>query len=111
MLTNALKFTDAGGAVLAECEAADERVFFRIRDTGCGIPADRFEAIFEPFVQVDPSTTSPGTGVGLGLAISRALARAMGGDVTVESTVGAGSTFTLSVPRAASAGDAPQAGN
>ena len=111
MLTNALKFTDAGGTVLAECEAADERVFFRIRDTGCGIPADRFEAIFEPFVQVAPSTTSPGTGVGLGLAISRALARAMGGDVTVESTVGAGSTFTLSVPRAASAGDAPQAGN
>ena len=111
VLTNALKFTDAGGTVLAECEAADERVFFRIRDTGCGIQADRFEAIFEPFVQVDPSTTSPGTGVGLGLAISRALARAMGGDLTVESMAGAGSTFTLSLPRAASRDDAQQAGN
>ena len=62
-------------------------------------------------MQVDPSTTSPGTGVGLGLAISRALARAMGGDLTVESMAGAGSTFTLSLPRAASRDDAQQAGN
>jgi len=71
-----------------------------VRDTGRGIPPDKLEAIFEPFVQVDRSTTRSGDGTGLGLAISRDLARAMGGDLVAESTLGAGSTFTLVLPRA-----------
>jgi signal transduction histidine kinase len=69
-----------------------------VRDTGIGIPEDHLEAIFEPFVQVGRSLTSPHEGTGLGLAISRDLARAMGGDIMVESRVGQGSTFTVTLP-------------
>jgi hypothetical protein len=66
----------------------------RVADTGIGVPADKLEAIFEPFVQVGRSLNSPGEGTRLGLAISRDLARGMRGDITVASTLGAGSTFT-----------------
>ena len=70
-----------------------------MRDTGRGIPPDRHERIFEPFVQVDRHLTAASQqGVGLGLAISRDLARAMGGDLTVESAPGEGSTFRLVLP-------------
>jgi signal transduction histidine kinase len=101
LLSNAVKFTDAGGRVAIACEidpGADVgRV--RVRDTGRGIPPDQLERIFEPFVQVDRHRTlSSQQGVGLGLAISRELARGMGGDLTVESTPGQGSTFTLTLP-------------
>jgi signal transduction histidine kinase len=71
-----------------------------VRDTGSGIPADRLQAIFEPFVQVDGGHTRTHSGVGLGLAISRDLARAMGGELTVESELGVGSTFTIVLPLA-----------
>ena len=71
-----------------------------VRDTGRGIPADQQARVFEPFVQVDARLTRTHEGVGLGLAISRDLARGMGGDLTVESTPGVGSTFTLTLPRA-----------
>jgi len=70
-----------------------------VADTGVGIPQDRLERIFEPFVQVDARLTRTEGGVGLGLAISRDLARAMGGDLTVVSAEGEGSTFTLRLPR------------
>jgi signal transduction histidine kinase len=70
-----------------------------VRDSGCGIPAEKLEGIFEPFVQVDARLNRTQEGVGLGLAISRDLARGMGGDLTVESTEGVGSTFTLVLPR------------
>ena len=67
-------------------------------DTGVGIPADKLESVFEPFVQVDRSLIDSREGTGLGLAISRDLARAMRGDLTVDSTVDVGSEFTLLLP-------------
>jgi Signal transduction histidine kinase len=74
-------------------------VRFHVSDTGRGIPADKLEAIFEPFIQVDRQFTREQEGVGLGLAISRDLARMMGGELTATSEVGVGSTFTLTLPR------------
>jgi signal transduction histidine kinase len=99
LLTNAVKFTDSGGHVQLSCESRDGWVLIAVRDTGVGIPAAKLEAIFDPFVQVDTNYTRTREGIGLGLAISRDLARGMGGDLTVESTVGFGSTFTLALPR------------
>jgi PAS domain S-box-containing protein len=100
LLSNAVKFTPAGGRVVVSCMLADDQGVITVRDTGPGIPPDKQDAIFEPFVQLGRSLTSPHEGTGLGLAISRDLARAMGGDVTVESEVDAGSTFKLTLPRA-----------
>jgi signal transduction histidine kinase len=71
-----------------------------VADTGVGIAPEKHEAIFEPFIQLKESLSDRESGVGLGLAISRDLARAMNGDLTVESSEGKGSRFTLSLPRA-----------
>ncbi|HEX6372007.1 MAG TPA: ATP-binding protein [Longimicrobium sp.] len=103
LLDNATRFTEPGGCIHVACEAAGDEVRVRVRDTGIGVPSDKLEAIFEPFVQADANLTRAYGGVGLGLAISRTLAAAMGGRLTVESVPGAGSTFTLSLPRAAAA--------
>jgi signal transduction histidine kinase len=100
LLSNALKYTPPGGGVTLGCEAVDGRVLVRVRDTGIGIPRDKLEMIFEPFTQVSGGLTRSVEGTGLGLAISRELARAMGGELTVESEVGVGSTFTLALPKA-----------
>ena len=100
LATNAIKFTPSEGRVTIECRKAEDHVRLAVADTGPGIPADRIEDIFEPFVQLGRSLSSGHEGAGLGLAISRDLARAMGGDVTVESTAGHGATFTLSLPKA-----------
>jgi signal transduction histidine kinase len=78
----------------------DTTVRIYVSDTGIGIPADRLDAIFEPFVQVHRSLTERVSGTGLGLSISRDIARKMGGDISVRSVLGEGSTFTLSLPRA-----------
>jgi signal transduction histidine kinase len=75
-------------------------VYVRVTDTGIGIPRDRRGAIFEPFVQLHRTLAHPSEGPGLGLAISRDLARGMGGELTVESEPGMGSTFTLALERA-----------
>jgi signal transduction histidine kinase len=100
LLTNAAKFTPANGSVRVAIETAGSTVRINVIDTGVGIPADKHEAIFEPFVQLSgPNKSGPG-GTGLGLAISRNLARAMNGDVTVRSESGSGSTFTIELPRA-----------
>ena len=99
LLSNAIKFTEPGGLVRLECVSTDTMANIRVVDTGVGIPASKLEAIFEPFVQVDQAFTREGQGTGLGLSISRDLARAMGGDITVESVFGAGAIFTLSLPR------------
>ena len=98
LLTNAVKFTAEGSVSLA-WHADEPTVTIAVRDTGRGIPADKLEAVFEPFVQAGRSTEEQLQGVGLGLAISRELARGMGGDLTVESVVAHGTTFTLRLPR------------
>ena len=99
LLANAIKFTASGGRITSSCLASGDEVLIRICDTGVGIPKAKIGAIFEPFVQLHPGQNAHG-GVGLGLAISRDLARAMGGDLTVESSVGIGTCFTLVLPRA-----------
>jgi signal transduction histidine kinase len=103
LLSNATKFTPANGSVaihgFADAERAD-RVHLRVRDTGVGIPAERLSHVFEPFVQVDDSQARRSEGTGLGLAISRDLARGMGGELTAESQLGVGSSFTLTLPSA-----------
>jgi signal transduction histidine kinase len=99
LVSNACKFTPRGGSIGVDCVRSDRAVELRVTDTGPGIPAQKLEAIFEPFVQLDNGLTRATAGTGLGLAISRELARAMGGDLAVSSAVGQGSTFTLTLPR------------
>jgi signal transduction histidine kinase/PAS domain-containing protein len=99
LFSNAVKFTDPGGSIQVRCEVIGRNVAVHVRDTGHGIPADKLERIFEPFVQVDARLSRTQEGVGLGLAISRDLARVMGGDIEVESAEDAGSVFTLVLPR------------
>ncbi|HET7621421.1 MAG TPA: PAS domain S-box protein [Gemmatimonadaceae bacterium] len=111
LLTNATKFTEPGGSVTVTVsdvvgESADDgasagMVAITVTDTGIGIAPTRLESIFEPFVQVNRRLSSSDEGIGLGLAISRDLARAMDGDLVVRSELGAGSAFTLLLPRVA----------
>ena len=102
LLSNAVKFTPPGGSIALSCVKDGDEVRVEVSDTGTGIPKEMLDSIFEPFVQVGRTLTAPAEGTGLGLAISRDLARAMGGDITVESTVGVGSTFRVSLPAAES---------
>ena len=102
LLSNAIKYTATGGHIRLECDdggPASRLIRLRVRDTGVGIPAEKLDHVFEPFVQLDRSLTTNLEGVGLGLTISRSLARAMGGDITAESRPGAGSTFTVELRR------------
>lgn len=96
LLSNAAKFTH-DGAISLQVSAEARDLVFVVRDTGVGIPADRLEALFQPFVQADASTTRQFGGTGLGLAITRRLANLLGGDVTAASAQGEGATFTLRV--------------
>jgi len=102
LLGNAVKFTERGTVQLAAraaAMAADRvQVTFSVEDSGVGIAADQLDTVFEKFTQGDNSTTRRYGGTGLGLTISRQLAELMGGSLTVASTVGHGSTFTLSLP-------------
>jgi PAS domain S-box-containing protein len=98
LLSNAVKFTPEGGTITVQCGRDEQSVTISVRDNGPGIPADKLEVIFDPFVQLGRTLTSKHEGAGLGLAISRDLARAMNGDVRVESIEGEGATFTLSLP-------------
>ncbi len=100
LFANALKFTAPGGIITPDVCVEPGLVMISVRDTGIGIPTEQLDRIFEPFIQVRRSVDSSDHGFGLGLAISRQLARAMGGDLTVRSEVGRGSTFTLTLPRA-----------
>ena len=99
LLSNATKFTAPGGRIVMGGALAGKRIELRVSDNGRGISVEDLAEVFEPFVQIDRmSTRVPQQGVGLGLAISRDFARGMGGDLTVTSTPGGGSTFTLSLP-------------
>jgi signal transduction histidine kinase len=98
LLANAVKFTEHGH-VEVKCAARSDTVEIRVADSGHGIDENSLDEIFEPFVQADSTRTRGSEGTGLGLTISRRLAREMGGDITVRSKVGDGSTFTLVLPR------------
>ncbi len=100
LLSNAIKFTPGGGHISAESAAIDDTVTLSISDTGLGIAPEKLETVFEPFVQLKEGLADREGGIGLGLSISRDLARAMKGDITVESAIGKGARFTLSLPRA-----------
>lgn len=102
LLSNATKFTPDGGSLRIEggvAPDADDFVELTVSDTGLGIPPDRLEHVFEPFVQVESSHAARVEGTGLGLSISRDMAVGMGGDLTAESTLGVGSTFTIRLRR------------
>ncbi|HET9140164.1 HAMP domain-containing protein, partial [Actinophytocola sp.] len=112
LLSNAVKFTDNGTVILTiesapssrtfgvpTLDTADNVVAFSVRDTGIGIPDEKFAMIFEAFQQADGTTSRRYGGTGLGLSISKELARLLGGAITVESELGVGSTFTLYLPQ------------
>jgi signal transduction histidine kinase len=105
LTTNAIKFTGRGGRIGVACESDGTRARFRVTDTGVGIRPLDVDRVFEPFVQIDRHlTTATQQGVGLGLSISRELARAMHGDLTLESEEQKGSIFTLTLPVAFESG-------
>lgn len=104
LIVNAIQATAPGGLVVAEVSAQNGRAHIRVYDTGCGIPADRLQAIFEDFV------TTKRRGLGLGLAISRKIVEQLGGHITVASEVGKGTTFTLEFPLTAARPMAQAAG-
>ncbi|HET7585089.1 MAG TPA: ATP-binding protein [Gemmatimonadaceae bacterium] len=95
LASNAVKFTHAGGVVTVSARANADDVVIAVHDTGPGIAAEHQDRIFEPFVQLDPGLTRTAEGTGLGLAIARDLVRAMGGEITVHSVVGEGTTFSV----------------
>ncbi len=101
LLSNAIKFTARGGVtlrVIAEGEGETRRLRLVVSDTGIGIPPEKFEEVFESFRQVDAGTTRKFGGTGLGLTICRNLARALGGEITVESIEGQGASFAVDLP-------------
>ncbi|MGI8546621.1 MAG: sensor histidine kinase [Gemmatimonadaceae bacterium] len=100
LFTNAIKFTAASGEITVVCRTKEGTALVSVSDPGRGIPADKLRTIFDPFVQIGRTLSSPDADVGLGLAISRDLAIGMGGNLIGESVEGEGSTFTLVLPLA-----------
>jgi PAS domain S-box-containing protein len=99
LLANAIKFTPLGGSVSLECESERDAIAIHVIDSGIGIPVDKLEAVFQPFVQIR-ARNALSNGTGLGLAISRTLANGMGGSLTAMSDLGKGSAFTLRLQKA-----------
>jgi signal transduction histidine kinase len=99
LVDNALKFTTAGAVIVTATRTAEgERLAIDVRDTGVGIAADDVPHVFDPFYQVGRSSTRTTGGVGLGLSIARQLVALLGGEVSLTSTLGAGSTFRVEIP-------------
>ncbi|HEY9450030.1 MAG TPA: HAMP domain-containing sensor histidine kinase [Gemmatimonadaceae bacterium] len=98
LLSNAFKFTEHGGIVSLSTESDDKILRLTIRDTGAGIPPRQLTHIFEKFYQADNQSSAAQGGTGLGLAIARQIVTAHGGDISVESKVGVGTTFHISIP-------------
>jgi PAS domain S-box-containing protein len=98
LVGNALKFTEANGTITLRVNTSDERLVIEVQDTGIGIPASQKHVIFDDFVQLDNSSTRKHQGAGLGLAIVKRLALLMQGSITVESEIGQGSTFVVTLP-------------
>jgi signal transduction histidine kinase len=98
LLSNAAKFTERGTISLTVRREADDWVTFAVADTGIGMTEEQVGRLFEAFSQAEASTRSKYGGTGLGLAISRYFCRLTGGDLTVTSTYGKGSTFTVRLP-------------
>jgi CheY-like chemotaxis protein/signal transduction histidine kinase len=99
LLSNAVKFTERGSVTLELSTLPGERIVFAVKDSGIGIAPEQQDAIFEAFRQADGGTSRRYGGTGLGLSISRELAGLLGGEITVSSTPGQGSSFTLTLPR------------
>jgi len=104
LLSNGIKFTEKGDVLLG-CAVSDGILEVSIADTGVGIAAENIEYVFEPFWQAEQTATRKTGGTGLGLSVTRKLARLLGGDVTVASRIGAGTTFLLTLPMKAPAGE------
>ena len=100
LLSNAIKFTPSGGRIEIDARQEGAKVTISVRDTGVGIPREKANEVFEPFVQLGRDFSTDSQGTGLGLSISRDLARKMDGDLSVTSSLGKGSTFTLELPAA-----------
>jgi PAS domain S-box-containing protein len=105
LLGNAIKFSERNSTIWFTAQKQSGQMLFQVRDCGRGIPADKLDAIFERFQQVDASDARSGEGTGLGLAICRSIIQQHGGHIWAESTLGEGSTFSLILPRSPSAQD------
>ena len=112
LLSNAVKFTDRG-TISIRSRVDDDQVVIEVQDTGVGIPHEHLEHIFDSFWQVEQHATRRVGGSGLGLSVTRRLVELLGGEITVNSRVGAGSTFVVRLPRTGSAerAEAPRSGS
>ena len=104
LLSNAFNFTERAGTVELTVAATKDSVQMRIRDTGAGIPPENVPFIFEKFFQADNQASASAKGTGLGLAIAKSIVNAHGGSISVESTLGSGTTFAITLPIRASGG-------
>jgi signal transduction histidine kinase len=101
LLSNAIKFTPQGGGITIEARQAGDSVELVVTDSGIGIEPEHLEMIFDEFTQIDSRLSREAPGSGLGLPLSRSLVEIMGGSISVESSPGAGSSFTVRLPAAA----------
>jgi signal transduction histidine kinase len=102
LLSNAFKFTERGGSVELTVFAESQTVHMLVRDTGVGIPPEQITRVFDKFYQANNQTSAAAKGTGLGLAIAKGIVEAHGGEITVDSTVGLGTTFAIALPIVAS---------